>query len=88
MPITQELLLSGSWEVLYTNNTPLDVTIIFTPVTTGVSWLVQEDLVIPSPMFNGHTLEAAVDVQRVIEPGESFFVRGSEGTTLTYSIGD
>lgn len=88
MPVTQEIILSGVWELLYTNNTPLDVTIIFTPVTTGVSWGVREDTTPLVESFNGHALSPALDEQRIVEPGESFFVRGAQATLLAYSIGD
>lgn len=87
MAVTTELTLSGSWEILYTNSTSLDVPIIMTPHEKGANWAVREDTNSIADTFGGHTLEANEDRQRIVEPGETISVRGQQGALLYHSIG-
>lgn len=87
MAVTVELALSGNWEILYTNSGAVNVPIVLTPREDGVNWAVREDTTLPAAGFSGHTLDPNFDRQRIVQPGETLFVRGQASAVLYHSIG-
>ena len=88
MAVTAEIVLSGSWELLYTNSSAVNVPIVMTPRGDGVRWAVREDTTLPANGFEGHNMNVNEDFQRFVEPGESFFINGQQGRSFYHSTGD
>lgn len=88
MAETVELDLSGGWEILYTNSGAVNVPVVMTTHGRGMYWAVKESTTLPAESFKGHVIPRNEDKERIVEPGETLFVNGSNGHKLYHSIGD
>lgn len=85
MAVTQQRTMTGSWELVHTNNSGSEVTIVLTPQVSGVSWGVREDTTLPEEDFVGHSLEGSVDREIFLADTETLFINGLNGAKIAVS---